>query len=92
VGTGIKQGRNFIEEELVLVVFDDNFKGAGDSSGRANQLAHGAPAALYSVNRGDYMVLYFQAAAGANTHAKTAAIAFCFINYWIFRHLFPPTN
>ena len=65
---------------------------AGNGAGRANELAHGAPAAFNAGDGCDGMVFNLQAAAGTYANAKAAAVAFFFIYDRIFRHFYTPTQ
>jgi hypothetical protein len=73
--------RGTFQIRLFLVVFDDYFKGAGDSLIRTNKLAQGAPVALVHFNHLDNIVDNYQRAAGADANTQTAALTFFFIYY-----------
>jgi len=66
---------------LFFIVFNNDFKGAGDGAGRANKFTHRAPAAVVHLDDFDGIIFHLQSAAGADANAQSAAVAFSLVNY-----------
>jgi hypothetical protein len=62
-------GRMPGKAKLFLVFFENDFKRAGDSTGRTNKLAHRAPTAVIDFNDFDGIIFHHQSAAGTNANA-----------------------
>jgi hypothetical protein len=83
----LKGEAGHLSRGLFFLVFDDYFIRQRNRPIGTNKLAHAAPVAFYHLNDLYGVIFYHQAPAPAYVDAKSANVAFLFIDYRFFCHI-----